>query len=73
MLFQKSSNNKEEKERGHGTEVCGPKIFTVWYITEGSLPLSLRPSELFFELKEISSAHAGEFSVVKISVMFRLF
>lgn len=72
MLFQKSNNNREEKERGHGTEVCGPKIFTVWYITGKSLSLLLRPSELLFELKEISSSRGGEFSVVKISA-FRLF
>lgn len=73
MLFQKSSNNKEEKERGHGTEVCALKLFTVWYITEKNLPLPPKPSELLFELEEISSAHGGEFSVVKISMMFRLF
>ena len=65
---------KEKENLGlKGMQPAKPKIFTIWYFTEKVCLSSLRPSELLFELEEIFSAHGEKFSVIKTSVILRLF
>ena len=70
----KIKQKKKKKDLGlRGLYPAKPKIFTIWCFRVKRLPLlSLASMKLLHE-PEILSAHAGESSVIKTSVVFRLF
>lgn len=73
QVLLKMKRKKKEDLGLKGMQHAKLKIFTIWYHTEKVCLSSLRPSELLFELEEIFSAHGGKFSVIKTSVILRLF